>query len=642
MCGILGYFIFGNGASLPSREKFIEALDLQAHRGPDDWGIESGTNFFLGHRRLSIIDLNHGARQPMVSDDQRMLISFNGEIYNFIELRQQLSSFGQSFKTKSDTEVLLNGICYQGMEFIEKCIGMFAFAIYDKVTGSLHLVRDRLGIKPLYYWLDNNKIIFSSEIKSILKLLNRTPELNIGAVSSYLSYRYPIEGDSFFQGIRTLKPAHFLKIQNGTISEKEYWNPKNQFLEQHNDQGEAYYLQALDAILRSSVKYRMVSDVPIGAYLSGGVDSSIVVACMAKESVAPVKTFSIGFLEDGYNEFSFAREVAEKYQTEHHEIVLSGTNYMETMERLISYKDAPLSVPNEVPLYEMSRELKKYITVVLSGEGADEIFGGYGRIFRSCFDYQRRKSISNMNDIEKSEFLNNFINKYSVNDFEDELDHFLNIYGYTSANQKKELLSSEINLEKIALSQREVFRSLFEDIKEQSYENKMMYTFERVHLLGLLHRVDMTTMATSVEARVPFVDHRLVEFAFTVPLKYKLRWNSKENLAKSMTLMSNDISEVYDTPKYILKKASEKYLPPSVIYRKKMGFPVPLNEWYGGKFKTNAMDILLDTRARNRGIYNVDNIEKWLRSDRLSKDHSFAMKIWMLINLEMFFRKYYN
>lgn len=646
MCGILGQIQLQRGATLMApREQFINALHLLTHRGPDDWGVDFSDRHSFGHRRLSIIDLDSHAKQPMKTADEQFTIIFNGEIYNYRELGADLTGKGLHFTTKSDTEVLLNGIRYYGISFIEKCIGMFAFALYDKNRDTFYLVRDRLGIKPLYYQTINGKITFASEIKSILQLSEEPARLNLEALSSYLSFRYPIGEETYFKSIQTLKPGHFLEVNSsGNIKIREYWNPTPAFAEQEHDRGEAYYLQEVDSLFRSAVKYRMIADVPIGAYLSGGVDSSLVVACMAQEMDTAVKTFTIGFSEEGYNEFHYANIVANKYKTDHHEIILGGDDYIKTMDKLIGFKDGPLSVPNEVPLYEMSRELKKYITVVLSGEGADEIFGGYGRIFRSCYDYERSKgeSLASFTTQDRRVFLENFNTKYGVDGFADQLDHFLKIYSYTNYNDKCSLMADDLPWADIENSLKSEFLYWFEQLPDNSYENKMMYAFERVHLPGLLHRVDTTTMATAVEARVPFVDHRLVEYAFTIPLKYKLKWNSDGDFIKSKLLMSDQISEVYDTPKYILKKVSEKYLPQEVIYRKKMGFPVPLNNWFGGQFNDFARDTLLSTKAKNRGIYNCKNIDLWLNNPLMAQNHSFAMKIWMLINVELFMQKYFD
>jgi len=644
MCGILGRIsLRKNKYTQSDVEKFSSALDLQNHRGPDGRGIFSGDGFILGHTRLSIIDLKSHSDQPMISRCGNYVLVFNGEIYNYLELKQDLLDKGYIFDTHSDTEVLLNSFIEYGIDCINKFIGMFAFCIFDKKKNETYLVRDRLGVKPLYYAQNDIEIIFSSEIKSILAIDKSYTQLNKQAISSYMSFRYPILNDTFFQGVDSLPPAHYLKINNSTNVEMvEYWSLCNLFKEQKNDKGEEYYLRKLRSLLDSSVEYRMISDVPFGAFLSGGVDSSVITSIMSKNSRTPIKTYSIGFEEKGYNEFEYANIIASKFKTDHHEIVMNGDDYMETMDELISYKDAPLSVPNEVPLYLMCKELKKDITVVLSGEGADEIFGGYGRIFRSTDDYEKLKNIDNKNisDTEKKIFCKSLLMKYATTEFSDELDHFMNIYSYTSYKEKCDLLHSDCNLQDTESILYKKFLDYFDEISDESYLNKMMYVFEKVHLLGLLHRVDTTSMAASVEARVPFVDHRLVEFAFTIPEKYKLKWT--KNNKPPFHLMSDEISEVYDIPKYILKKCYEGKIPDEVLYRKKVGFPVPLNTWFGGNFRKYAKDILLSEKANSRKIFNSKNIEKWIDSDSLSQSHGDAMKIWMLINLELFCFRYFN
>ncbi len=642
MCGILGQI----GISRHTFDKglFEKALNLQSHRGPDDSDVFEDEKFIFGHRRLSIIDLETHSKQPMISNCGNYILVFNGEIYNYQEVKSKLLDKGYVFNTYSDTEVLLNAFIEYGVDCIQEFVGMFAFAIYDKKNDESYIVRDRLGIKPLYYTLNEEQVIFSSEIKSILSL-DRTPNsLNIDAISSYLSFRYPILNDTFFENIKSLPPAHYIRIKDNNVDIFEYWNVCNKFKEQAIDKGEEYYINKIKELLESSVKYRMISDVPFGAFLSGGVDSSVVTALMAKNSNEKIKTFTIGFEEEGFNEFEYADMVAKRYGTQHKEIILSGKDYISTMEKLIHYKDAPLSVPNEVPLYLMSKELKKYITVVLSGEGADEIFGGYGRIFRSPFDLERIQNIDNLDltDDEKLTLSKNFIKKYGVKIFNSEIEHFMNIYSYTKYEDKQKLLSSTIDLKSIEEKLVNKFMRYFNELKDQSYYNKLMYAFEKIHIVGLLHRVDMTTMATSVEARVPFVDHRLVEFAFTIPLKYKLKWNSEKAKEEAKVLMSDKISENYDTPKYILKKSFEDLLPNEVLYRKKMGFPVPLNNWFGGSFNDYAKKVLLSEKARARNLYNVKNIKDWLSSDKMINDHSFAMKIWMLINIELFLNKYFD
>jgi asparagine synthase (glutamine-hydrolysing) len=638
MCGILGQINFKNKEI--DNNNFKLALDMQIHRGPNDSDIYIDKNFIFGHRRLSIIDLHANAKQPMVSDCQNFILVFNGEIYNYQELKKTLIKKGYKFNTNSDTEVLLNSFIEYGINCIKKFIGMFAFTIYDKKKNEFFIVRDRLGIKPLYYYQDNEKFIFSSEIKSILAL-DIKKQFNKEAISSYISFRYPILNDTFFKNIYSLSPAHYIHIKNNKIKFNEYWNVTDKFKEQLIDKGEEYYIDKLKDLLESSVKYRMISDVPIGSFLSGGVDSSIITAIMVTNSKDKIKTFTIGFKEKGFNEFEYANIIAKKYNTNHTEIILSGTNYIKTMENLIAYKDAPLSVPNEVPLYLMSKELKKYITVVLSGEGADEIFGGYGRIFRSPYDYERIKNIDNLDlsEKEKEQLSKNFIQKYGVKSFRSEIEHFSNIYSYTPFSMKSRLLHKSLNLKETENKLKNKFLEYFDELENESYYNKIMYVFEKIHLVGLLHRVDMTTMATSVEARVPFIDHRLVEFAFTIPIKYKLKWIDKH---KSKTLMSDKISENNDIPKYILKKAYEDIIPKKVLYRKKMGFPVPLNEWFGGDFNVYAKNILLSDKAKNRNIFNISEIKQILNNNLLQNNHSLAMKIWMLINIELFCKHYFD
>ena len=644
MCGILGQISFYQKKDF-DMNAFSKSLNMQEHRGPDDSDIHREDNFIFGHRRLSIIDLNTHAKQPMISNCMNYILVFNGEIYNYLDLKKDLIQKGYTFDTSSDTEVLLNSYIEYGIDCVQSFIGMFAFSIYDKKKDIYYIVRDRLRVKPLYYSKTTDDLVFSSEIKSILSLDKKIRNLDHKAVSSYLSFRYPILNNTFFEGINSLEPGHYIKISKEKFEIIEYWNMAHKFREQKNDKGELYYKEELQRILESAVNYRMISDVPIGAFLSGGVDSSIITALMAKNSNNnPIKTFTIGFKEDGFNEFEYADIIAEKYNTNHMEIILSGENYIETMETLINYKDAPLSVPNEVPLYLMSKELKKYITVVLSGEGADEIFGGYGRIFRSPYDFERMKEIDTLKipDKDKKELSKNFLKKYLVDSFDNEIDHFMSIYSYTIFKDKKDLLSDSMDLDSIEEELISKLLSYFDELEDDSYYNKLMYTFEKVHIVGLLHRVDTTTMAASVEARVPFVDHRLVEFAFTIPMKYKLKWLNEEAKAESDILMSDKISEVYDIPKYILKKSYEGIIPDEVLYRKKMGFPVPLNNWFGGHFNKYAKEILLSDEAKERGIYNIDNIEKWLKNNKLSTNHSFAMKIWMLINLELFNKQYFN
>ena len=643
MCGITGIYAFDEKHEVP--KALIEDMtNTMIHRGPDEFGFYVNENLALGHRRLSIIDLKAG-RQPMSDKNGYIWIVFNGEIYNFIELRKDLEGKGYTFKTKSDTEVIIYTYEEYGLDCLKKFNGMFAFAIYDKRKKRLFLARDRLGIKPLYYTITDKEIIFASEIKAILKHPNVKKKVNLYGISSYLSYRYVLGKETLFDGIYTLQPGHFLLCEDGKIKEKLYWELP--VIPQKEDKGEEYYVRKLRELLAKSVKMRMISDVPLGAYLSGGLDSSIIVALMSDIKNEPIKTFSIGFEEEGFNEFEYARLMAERCKTNHKEILLNADEYIELLPKLIRYKDAPLSVANEVPLYEMSKELKKDITVVLSGEGADELFGGYGRIFRSPFDYERLKLIEKNPDLldetVKSILVNSLRDKYGDLDFKDELTHFLSTYNWMTLAKKKEIFTDKVNSiigdDDHILS---VFKGYFDKIKKLDHYDKYLWIFEKLHLVGLLMRVDMTTMAASVEARVPFVDHELVEFAFSLPFKYKIRWKSLLHQAMATVYNSDKISENFDTTKYLLREAFKGKVPEEVLYRKKMGFSVPVHQWFGEKFNDYAKQILLDERVKERGIFNTKKIEEWLSNSDNFKSHQFGLKIWMLINLELRFRKYFE
>ena len=639
MCGILGQLPLSNAACALSPDFFSDALNKMEHRGPDDSGIVMDDRFVFGHRRLSILDLSSKARQPMVTPDGVLTLTYNGEIYNYETLRKSLQNRGVKFQTTSDTEVLLYGLYYEGIDFIKRCNGFFAFAAFDKRTNCCWVARDRLGIKPLYVHDDGKYLTFSSEIKSILALVGCQLELNLKSVSSYMSFRYPIGNQTFFEGIECLSPGNYLTIKNGRKQQFQYWDPKEAFNKQSEDKGESYYIEGLSAQLQAAISKRMVADVPVGAYLSGGVDSSLIAAVMATHTDHPLKSFTIGFDEPGYNEFEYASLVAQQYQTDHHEIILNADDYFQKLNTLIEFKDAPLAVPNEVPLYEMSKQLKKHITVVLSGEGADELFGGYGRIFRSTDEFEKANLAHSHQDPELAIFQAAFIRKYGVSSFSKQIDHFLHNYRYTSVNLKKSLLNLDIDvIEKELVGE---FESLFDSLPGQSYLNKALYTFEKLHLQGLLGRVDTTTMATAVEARVPFVDHELVEFAFSIPEHYKLRWKSAADAENARSKLGNDISELHDIPKWILKKTGESFLPNKILYRKKMGFPVPLDKWFGGKFKTLAQDILLSSACKERGLINNRAVEAILNKADVSADHSMAMKLWMLVNLELFQVRYF-
>ncbi len=643
MCGIVAV-ANRNYTQIPiPSSKLAEMNNLITHRGPDDSGLRLNTWYGLGSRRLSIIDLE-GSRQPISNEDGTVWIVFNGEIFNFQELRQDLLVCGHTFRTNGDTEVIVHGYEEWGDEVVTRLRGQFAFAIADERRHRMLVARDFLGIKPLYYTRVGDTLVLASEIKSILAYPGVETRPYWPAAIRYLHFRYPMGQESLYEGISSLEAGHTMVLENGEITIQPYWDIP--IVANKIDHGEAYYISEVGRLLRESVRLRMISDVPIGAYLSGGLDSSIVVALMSEMSDLPVKTFTIGFEEDGYNEFDYARQVADMHRTDHHEILLNPVDYLSEIEKLIRYKDAPLSVPNEVPLYLMSRELKKHITVVLSGEGADELFGGYGRIFRSPFDYQRMKLMLQEPDLlapPVSQLLTSTLKqKYGQLDFPDPISHFLASYYYTTPSDLQQVLQPDLLT--AAMQQDhplKTIREAFEQVKHLSQYDQYMWLFQRVHLEGLLRRVDMTTMATSVEARVPFVDHKLVEFAVAMPFDYKIRWRSLLHQAMAAVSNADEISEYYDITKYVLRQAFQDILPGDVVNRRKVGFPVPLHRWFGGKYNENIREVLLDPSITRWGLFNSTGIEQWLKDIQNKQDTRKGIKLWMLMNLAQWLNIYF-
>ena len=599
MCGINGFFWSKQISNVTKR---IDSMNCSIqHRGPDAGGTFVNDKIALGHRRLSIIDTREISNQPMHSSSNQFHLVFNGEIYNFEEIKMELN---YSFLTNSDTEVIIAAVEEKGVDwFLEKANGMFAIALYNSIDDSLLLIRDRLGIKPLYYFLDDNKIIFSSEIKGILSSGLIDAEFNDLAVDEYLGNRYIRAPYTFFNNISILKPGTYLHIKKDLkYIETTYWDLPDVFNVSENINEKAL-LKEFDKELTKAIKYRLISDVPVGTYLSGGVDSSIITAITSLNKSDKVNTYTIGF--PSLNEFEYSRVIANKYNTDHHELKMDESNYFEKWEELIKFKDSPLGVPNEIPLAVMSTKLKEKITVVLSGEGADELLGGYGKIFRSPFDFKNHQSSLNF------------------------YDYFISKYEYVPRKMRDQLINTPKDY-------REKFDSQIKnDFLNNTNEENVFRFFHKYHVKGLLQRVDMTTMQTSVEARVPFLDHNLIEFAYKhIPYSYKLKWNDDEAEIKAETLHSEYYSEELDTPKYLLRKLSYKYLPKEIIERKKMGFPVPLTDWFEN-LEEIARDLLTDVTWLKKGV-----IEDLIKKSKL--EARSGQILWMFVNIELFKKIYFQ
>ena len=600
MCGINGII---SKEPIHNIEDRIEKMNLSIyHRGPDAGGKHIIQNrYALGHRRLSIIDLDHRSNQPMVSNSGRYIVVYNGEIFNFNDIQKELT---YDFKTTSDTEVILAALDTKNLEWlIKRANGMFAFAVFDVEKQELAIVRDRFGIKPLFYFQNKEYLVFSSEIKGILSSGLVDAKLKEESIDEYLGNRYVREPFTFFENINQVRSSHYIKFDKHlNATEKKYWElPRLNFSENFN---EKEIIKETDKQVKEAINRWLISDVKVGAYLSGGVDSSLTTAIIA-QTTNKVDTYTIGFKDEGYNEFKYAQLVADKYKTQHREFLLNIDNYISEWERLIWYKDSPLGVPNEIPLAIMSTNLSADITVVISGEGADELFGGYGRIFRLPFDFKNTSE-------KQSNFYKELIGHYE----------------YVPRTIRDSFLTCKIN--------REYFDGIIQkEFSNYSNEENIFRFFHQYHIKGLLQRVDMTTMQTSVEARPPFMDHQLVEFVYkNVPYALKLKWKDEASMQKAKTLKACQYSEVLDSPKYVLKEVARKYLPDEIINRKKMGFPVPLTNWF-----PNLIELA------EKYLLNAD----WVKKDKINdlindvkQEQRSGQLLWMFINIEMFKQKYFN
>ena len=639
MCGILGIVSLNNKLKV-DKNQFSNCLELMNHRGPDHSEIFENSKTILGHKRLSIIDLSKKGSQPMFSSDKSSVIIYNGEIYNFKELKKFLIAKGFKFNSKTDTEVLLNGLIYEGIDFLKKCNGMFAFAFYNKKKNEFLLARDRLGIKPFFFSKNKNQFIFSSNIKSIFQYNNENYKIDLESVSAFFSFRQPLGNKTFYKGIKSLDPGNYIQIKNNQIVIKEYWNQKNFFLENKIDRGEKYYLEKIEELLKSSVNYRLISDVKVASLLSGGLDSSLITTIMQQIIGQNLLAFSIGYDQKNYNEFEYSRLVAKKLNIDHRIIHSNAEEYFDDLDELISLRGQPLTIPNEVSQYRLCKEIKKEATVVLSGSGADELFCGYGRIFSSADDYNKLSNLKFLDTKNKNIFLKNVKRRYGKVRFKDNLDHFLNLYKYTKDDLKKKILSDNFDHYKIEKSIKRYFRDLSNKSELTNYLDKMQYIFQKYHLKGILEREDNSSMASSIELRVPFLDHRLVEFAATVPNRLKIL-----NITKKISMTSDMSSEVHDITKYILRKSYERHIPKKIYHRKKIGFPVPLHSWMKQKkIKDRIYDTLLSTNAKSREYFNKKYLNFLLNNKNLNfkgsskiYQNSNANKLWICYNLEKFF-----
>ncbi len=638
MCGISGIIDL---SGRPVDTRVVDAVrDALAHRGPDDFGSFIDGNVGLAHRRLSIIDIAHG-HEPMIDPDAGVALTFNGEIYNFRELREVLLDRGHTFNTRSDTEVLLKSYLEWGEDMCGHLNGMFAFAIWDPRKKILLLARDRMGIKPLLWTQIGEQIVFASEYKAFFHHPEFRAKADIDAISSYLTFRQAVGDISFFKGVNKLMPGHIMTVKGRDIATRAYWtlpipNPAE-------DKGEAYYLELTHELLSKAVSRRMVSDVPVGAYLSGGVDSSLVAALMVKNSEREIRTYSVGYKEAGYDEAQFAQVVADHIGTRHEHLSLDESDYFEEWRKLIRHNDIPISIPHEIALHQLSAHMKKDVSVALSGEGADELFGGYGRVQRSPMDWNK---VAFARRIMGGKLANWIAARPGLKDtafswlrFENQMQHFFERYNWIPFEEKWHLLSGDamrtIDGDRRTIG---VFEDLFDDVAHCDPYDRVLHAFQRVHLQALLARLDMMSMASALEARVPFVDHELIEAVVHIPHHHKMRWNSPLSQVRALFHTSFEASEWLDTNKVLVRKAADGLVPHEIAYRKKLGFPTPLDRWMESEMKGVARDVLLDRTSRERGIFNTDEVERLLMHRQDLPYDFYGKKVWMMMNVELWLR----
>ena len=638
MCGFFG--IFSSDKLKQDKSRFKSLTNSINHRGPDDEGFFFNKNIYLGFKRLSIIDVKNG-KQPFESQNQRYVIIFNGEIYNYRKLRHNLIDHNIKLKTNSDTETLVESISYFGLSVVSKFNGMFSFALYDKTESVLYLFRDRLGIKPLYYFHDSKKILFSSEINPLIKSNEFDRKINLNAISSYLSFRFNYGVGNYFENIQTVEPGTYLKIKNNNLEKIRYWNfPsfKNKLAVSENK-----LIDELSTTIQEVLSEHLVSDVPIGSLLSGGLDSSLLTVLMNELHNKPINTYSASFDDERYDENNHAKIVSNLTKSNHTNIILNSHDYENKLQKLISHTCSPLSIPHEIALNSLFSKIKHTNKVVISGEGADEMFGGYGRVQSSGFDYKKILYVKKKYPFFVQNILLSLLGSenFKWSKYKNQLDHFVDIYKWFGNSEKLNLISDDVkNIIENDKKVKEFWIKEFDNIKEEDVLDKIMILFQKHHLNCLLHRLDIHSMAHSVEARVPFCDHRILEFVSKVPYEYKFRWKSNFSKFRSVFTNSFKFSEKMDISKYLLRKFGDQKLPIEISQKKKLGFPVPLDKWLKGNFLNFSKEILLDDKTTKRGLFKKKQIEKLLNNPEILEYDFWGKKIWMLINIELWSRNF--
>ena len=616
MCGIVGKLNFH--PDNPVEERLIkEMCSVITHRGPDDEGLYLNNNVGLGHRRLSIIDL-HVGHQPIFNEDRSIVIVFNGEIYNYRELRDELLKKSHQFSTATDTEVIVHLYEEFGVECLQKLNGMFGFALWDNNERRLFVARDRIGIKPVYYYYNSEGFVFASELKAILKDNSINLKIDFNGIDSYLSYGYIPSPATIYKDTYKLLPGHYIIVKDKNVTTKKYWDIVYNYDYTRSKEDSVLQLQEL---LESAVKMHLVSDVPVGAFLSGGIDSSIVVALMSKIVARPVKTFSIGFEVDEFNETKDARMVADSFHTEHTELILKP-DAVDLISKLAKLYDEPFADSSAIPTYIVSKLASQNVKVVLSGDGGDELFAGYTRYldqdrdkrFLRLPDFIRGNILGLLGDILPPSFKGkNYFQYISKDPIERYIRRTL-IF-----NEERKSLLYENDFKNEINSNSFMALNYLEKVKGCPPITQYLYLDSKMYLPeDILTKVDRASMAHSLEVRVPLLDYRLIEFAATIP--------PDQNINKL-------------NQKIMLKEALSRVYPGYKFDKQKQGFGVPLERWFRHELKELCYDVLLSPSLFNRGYFKKKKL-KALLDEHQTRDRDNSHLIWTLLCLELWHREF--
>jgi asparagine synthase (glutamine-hydrolysing) len=626
MCGIAGIV-----AADRLRDEELARLpvmrDVLVHRGPDgagDWHDEHAT---LAHRRLSIVDLAAGA-QPLSNEDGTVWVTYNGEIYNHADLRPELEAAGHVYRTRCDTEAIVHAYEQWGDACVSRFRGMFAFAIWDQRRRRLLLARDRMGIKPLYWAVARERLLFGSEIKAILASGLIRPRANEAALPELLSTRGIAGEETLFLGIHKLLPGHVLIFENGRVHTKQYWDiPASSSPVEQGFSPASWVARFRDA-LEESVRLRLMADVPLGMFLSGGLDSSAIAALMARLVDRPVQTFSVAFEDQAYSELRYSREVAQAIGADAHEVVIGADEFFGALPRLLWHEDEPIAHPSSVPLYFVSSLAGRHVKVVLTGEGSDELLAGYGRYPRALLNWQLGGLYERaMPDLARTWIANRLVprlpqrlRRYAGRSFL-AMPHtvdatFFDNFAAVPLREQRSLLTGALRQRATANAAYSATRQHFDEHPSADLLSRVLYADLKTYLVELLMKQDQMSMAASIESRVPFLDHHLVELVATMPREWKLSgWTTKR----------------------VLREAARDLLPRSVLERPKMGFPVPFGLWARGAWHETIRDVLLDPRTRGRGITEPRAVQALLDA-HLSGRRDAGEILWSLLNLELWYR----